>query len=184
MSTAFLVDNILSDEKDEQMDSTGSISDSDDSDSDHNSDLKDSLCDSPKSYNSMNHQNSPLSDDELIRSYTVIQDPAENGENFNEFHCVKCGHLNDNLKINNHDEGIDEKCEKCGFLNDFYQNSKDTRIKELPNKPVLKFSVSAILSDTKRDCVKVRNGKLNFFWYFLKFSGDFQTQFFLQNSTH
>ncbi|KAG5678169.1 hypothetical protein PVAND_007862 [Polypedilum vanderplanki] len=158
MSTAFLVDNILSEEKDEQMDSTGSISDSDESDSDHNSDLKDSLCDSPKSYNSMNQQNSPLSDDELIRSYTVIQEQTENNENFNEFHCVKCGHYNENLKISsNNDENIEEKCEKCGFLNDFYQNGKDTHIKELPNKPVLKFSVSAILSDTKRDCVKVRN---------------------------
>lgn len=159
MSTAFLVDNILSEEKDEQMDSTGSISDSDESDSDHNSDLKDSLCDSPKSYNSMNQQNSPLSDDEIIRSYTVIQDQAENNENFNEFQCVKCGHYNENLKISsNNVESIEEKCEKCGFLNDFYQNGKDTHIKELPNKPVLKFSVSAILSDTKRDCVKVRNG--------------------------
>jgi phage FluMu protein Com len=153
MSTAFLVDNILNEDKDEQMDS---LSDSDESDSDHNSDLKDSLCDSPKSYNSMNHQNSPLSEDELIRSYTVIQDQSENNENFNEFNCVKCGHFNENPKNENI---IDDKCEKCGFINDFYQNSKDTRIKELPIKPVLKFSVSAILSDTKRDCVKVRNGK-------------------------
>lgn len=160
MSTAFLVDNILNEDKDEQMDSTGSISESDDSDSDHNSDLKDSLCDSPKSYNSMNHQNSPLSEDELIRSYTVIQDQTENVEN--EFNCVKCGHFNENLKINN--DNIDEKCEKCGFINDFYQHSKDTHIKELPSKPVLKFSVSAILSDTKRDCVKVRNGKLKAFF--------------------
>jgi phage FluMu protein Com len=166
MSTAFLVDNILSDDKDKQMDSTGSISDSEDCDSDHNSDLKDSLCDSPKSYNSMNHQNSPLSDDELIRSYTVIQDQAENNENFNEFHCVKCAHFNENLKTNNHDESIEEKCEKCGFLNEFYQSPKDTHIKELPSKPVLKFSVSAILSDTKRDCVKVRNGKDAFIFYF------------------
>lgn len=154
MSTAFLVDNILNEEKDEQMDS---ISETDESDSDHNSDLKDSLCDSPKSYSSINHQNSPLSEDELIRGYTVIQ--ADNAENLNEFTCVKCGHFNENVKINI-SENIDEKCEKCGFVNDFYtQNNKDTHIKELPNKPVLKFSVSAILSDTKRDtCVKVRNG--------------------------
>lgn len=158
MSTTFLVENILSDDKEEQMDSTGSISESDESDSDHNSDLKDSLCDSPKSYNSMNHQNSPLSDDELIRGYTVIR--AENSENLNEFTCVKCGHLNENLKINISDNNIDEKCEKCGFVHEFYtQSTKDTHIKELPTKPVLKFSVSAILSDTKRDtCVKVRNG--------------------------
>lgn len=156
MSTAFLVDNILSEDKDEQMDSSGTISGSDESDSEHNSDLKDSLCDSPKSYNSMNHRNSPLSEDELIRSYTVIQDQTDNTENLSEFSCVKCGHFNESLKSNS--ENIDEKCEKCGFHNDIYQRSKDTHIKELPTKPVLKFSVSAILSDTKRDCVKVRNG--------------------------
>jgi predicted RNA-binding Zn-ribbon protein involved in translation (DUF1610 family) len=154
MSTAFLVDNIL--EKDEQMDSSGTISESDESYSEHNSDLKDSLCDSPKSYNSMNHRNSPLSEDELIRSYTVIQDQTDNSENISEFNCAKCGHFNESLKSNS--ENIDDKCEKCGFRNDFFQSSKE-RIKELPIKPVLKFSVSAILSDTKRDCVKVRNGK-------------------------
>ncbi|CRL06891.1 CLUMA_CG019618, isoform A [Clunio marinus] len=155
MSTAFLVDNILNEEKDEQMDSSGTISGSDESDSEHNSDLKDSLCDSPKSYNSMHHRNSPLSEDEIIRSYTVIQEQADNAENISEFNCAKCGHLNESLKLNS--ENIDDKCEKCGFHNDFFQHSKETRIKELPNKPVLKFSVSAILSDTKRDCVKVRN---------------------------
>lgn len=153
-----MVDDILSEDKDEQMDSSGTISESDESDSEHNSDLKDSLCDSPKSYNSMNHRNSPLSEDELIRGYTVISDQADNTENISEFSCVKCGHFNESLKSNS--ENIDDKCEKCGFHNDFYRNSKDTRIKELPNKPVLKFSVSAILSDTKRDCVKVRNGNL------------------------
>lgn len=159
MSTAFLVDNILNEDKEEQLDSSGTISESDESDSEHNSDLKGSLCDSPKSYNSMHHRNSPLSEDELIRSYTVIQDQADNAENISEFNCAKCGHFNDSLKSNS--ENIDDKCEKCGFHNDFFQHSKDTRIKELPIKPVLKFSVSAILSDTKRDCVKVRNGKLN-----------------------
>ena len=156
MSTAFLVDNILNEEKGEQMDSSGTISESDESDSEHNSDLKDSLCDSPKSFNSMNHRNSPLSEDELIRSYTVIQDQTENAENLSEYSCVKCGHLNESLK--SHSENIEDKCEKCGFHNDFFRSSKDTRIEELPIKPVLKFSVSAILSDTKRDCVKVRNG--------------------------
>lgn len=158
MSTAFLVDNILHEEKDEQMDSSGTISESDESDSEHNSDLKDSLCDSPKSFNSMNHRNSPLSEDELIRSYTVIQEQADNVENISEFSCAKCGHFNESLKAAS--ENIDDKCEKCGFHNDFFRSSKDTRIKELPIKPVLKFSVSAILSDTKRDCVKVRNGNL------------------------
>lgn len=157
MSTAFLVDNILNEEKEEQMDSSGTISESDESDSEQNSDLKDSLCDSPKSYNSMNHRNSPLSEDELIRSYTVIQDQADNTENISEYSCAKCGHFNESLKANS--ENIEDKCEKCGFHNDFFHNTKETLIKELPNKPVLKFSVSAILSDTKRDCVKVRNGK-------------------------
>lgn len=154
MSTAFMVENILNEDKDEPMDSIGSVSESDESDSDHNSDLKDSLCDSPKSYGSMNRQHSPLSDDELIRSYTVIQEQADNADAISDFNCAKCGHFNENLKSTN--ESIDEKCLKCGFINDFYH--KDTHIKELPSKPVLKFSVSAILSDTKRDCVKVRNG--------------------------
>lgn len=156
MSTAFLVDNILNEDKDEQMDSSGTVSESEESDSEHNSDLKDSLCDSPKSYNSMNHRNSPLSEDELIRSYTVIRDQSDNVENISDFSCVKCGHFNESLKSNS--DNIEDKCEKCGFHNDFFRHTKDTHIKELPNKPVLKFSVSAILSDTKRDCVKVRNG--------------------------
>lgn len=156
MSTAFLVDNILNEDKDEPLDSSGTISESDESDSEHNSDLKDSLCDSPKSYNSIHHRSSPLSEDELIRSYTVIQDQADNAENISEFNCAKCGHFNESLKANS--ENIDDKCEKCGFHNNYFQHTKDTRIKELPIKPVLKFSVSAILSDTKRDCVKVRNG--------------------------
>lgn len=156
MSTAFLVDNILNEDKDEPLDSSGTISESDESDSEHNSDLKDSLCDSPKSYNSIHHRSSPLSEDELIRSYTVIQDQADNAENISEFNCAKCGHFNESLKANS--ENIDDKCEKCGFHNNYFQRTKDTRIKELPIKPVLKFSVSAILSDTKRDCVKVRNG--------------------------
>lgn len=158
MSTAFLVDNILNEDKDEQMDSSGTVSESDESDSEHNSDLKDSLCDSPKSFNSMNHRNSPLSEDELIRGYTVIRAQTENVENISEFNCAKCGHFNESLKSNS--ENFEDKCEKCGLHNDFFRNTKDTRIKELPIKPVLKFSVSAILSDTKRDCVKVRNGNL------------------------
>lgn len=158
MSTAFLVDNILNGDKDEPMDSTGSLSDSDDSDSEHNSDLKDSLCDSPKSFNSINNNHhSPLSDEELIRSYTMIREQTDNTDIISDFNCSKCGHFNESpSKLNS----IDEKCEKCGFQNEFYR--KDTILKEIiPSKPVLKFSVSAILSDTKRDSVKVRNGKNN-----------------------
>jgi hypothetical protein len=167
MSSAFLVDNILNEEKEEHIDSTGSITESDDSDSEHNSDLKDSLCDSPKSYNSINNnQNSSLSDDDLIRSYTMIQDQHDNNENLTEFTCAKCGHFNETHKI---DGNLDIKCEKCNFNNEFLNNTKDTILKDA-TKPVLKFSVSAILSDTnKRDCVKVRNGKIEFFfWIFLK----------------
>lgn len=152
MSTAFLVDNILNDDKDEVIDSMGSTSGSDDSDSEHNSDLKDSLCDSPKSYTSINNHNSSLSDDDLLRSYTMIQD------NQPDFGCGKCGHFNDNHKLNSENNEI--KCEKCGLHSEFLTSAKDTLLKETSNKPVLKFSVSAILSDTKkRDCVKVRNGK-------------------------
>lgn len=153
MSTAFLVDSILED-KEDPMDSSGTISESDESDLERNSDMNNSLCDSPKSFHSMQHRNSPVSDDDLIRGYTVIRDQADNAENISEITCVKCGHINPPANMN-----FDIKCEKCGAKNDhqFFTRTKDC-IKDLPTKPVLKFSVSAILSDTKRDCVKVRNG--------------------------
>jgi hypothetical protein len=156
MSTTFLVDSILNEEKEDQMDSSGTISESDESDLERNSDLNNSLCDSPKSFHSMTHRNSPVSEDELIRGYTVIRDPTDNSENISEITCAKCGHTGPSFKPNNHDN-FDEKCEKCGARKEFFTRSKDC-IKDLPTKPVLKFSVSAILSDTKRDCVKVRNG--------------------------
>lgn len=154
MSTAFMVENILSDEKEEPVDSSS------DSESDsHNSDMKDSLCDSPKSYNSINnHHNSSLSDDDILRSYTMIQDnhadPISELSEFSEFSCQKCGHFNVKNSNESNQSGSDAKCEKCGYLHEF----KETLLKEVV-KPILKFSVSAILSDTKRECVKVRNGK-------------------------
>ncbi|XP_050074017.1 homeobox protein Hmx [Anopheles maculipalpis] len=46
------------------------------------------------------------------------------------------------------------RCEKCGF-GEYVVPGKQTILKE-SSKPVLKFSVSAILGD-KKDCVKVRN---------------------------
>ncbi|XP_053664307.1 protein tweety [Anopheles marshallii] len=46
------------------------------------------------------------------------------------------------------------RCEKCGF-GEYVIPGKQTILKE-SSKPVLKFSVSAILGD-KKDCVKVRN---------------------------
>uniref|UniRef100_A0A182QTE2 Homeobox domain-containing protein n=1 Tax=Anopheles farauti TaxID=69004 RepID=A0A182QTE2_9DIPT len=47
------------------------------------------------------------------------------------------------------------RCEKCGF-GEYVVPGKQTTILKENTKPVLKFSVSAILGD-KKDCVKVRN---------------------------
>jgi Zn ribbon nucleic-acid-binding protein len=150
-----MVDNILND-KEDATDSLASISDSEEGS--EPSDLKDSLCDSPTSYHSANNINSSLSDDETSRSYTMIK---EHRQSMNmELCCAKCGHYQNAIGKNliSQDGQIDFKCLKCGFHE--FLNSKDTMLKET-TKPVLKFSVSAILSDSKRDCVKVRNGELN-----------------------
>lgn len=175
-----MVDNILND-KDEQTDTLSIVSGSgSDSDSEQNSDLKDSLCDSPKSYNSVNNHNSSLSDDDHIRPYTILND-SNRMDMLMEYCCAKCGHYqstagttiptspnaNNNNNCNNNNNNLSNnknnlindfvyKCEKCGF-NEFINSVKETMLKE-SNKPVLKFSVSAILGD-KKDCVKVRNGK-------------------------
>uniref|UniRef100_A0A182T1B9 Uncharacterized protein n=1 Tax=Anopheles maculatus TaxID=74869 RepID=A0A182T1B9_9DIPT len=95
-----------------------------------------------------------------------------------DFCCAKCGHCQAELnpgssegEHNNNntggskeesgpegrDGGLSEfefRCEKCGF-GEYVVPGKQTILKE-SSKPVLKFSVSAILGD-KKDCVKVRN---------------------------
>uniref|UniRef100_A0A182JIY1 Uncharacterized protein n=1 Tax=Anopheles atroparvus TaxID=41427 RepID=A0A182JIY1_ANOAO len=69
---------------------------------------------------------------------------------------------NNNAKNESASEGAGDagsefefKCERCGF-GEYVTPSKQTMLKESA-KPVLKFSVSAILGD-KKECVKVRNG--------------------------
>jgi hypothetical protein len=159
MSTAFMVDNILNDKED---DSLASISDSEEEeDGSEPSDLKDSLCDSPTSYHSATNLNSSLSDDDTSPPYTMIEKrrrPPSSPSMGMELCCAKCGHYqNANGKnLISSDGQIDFKCTKCGYHE--FISSKDTILKE-SSKPVLKFSVSAILSDSKRDCVKVRNGE-------------------------
>ncbi|GAB0096292.1 uncharacterized protein DMENIID0001_117800 [Sergentomyia squamirostris] len=144
MSTAFLVDNILND-KDDQADSLVS-----DTESETTSDLKDSLCDSPpRSEMQLSHQPEErlsLSED-LIRTYTML-----NGRMAFEVCCAKCGHFV-RRSVENSDPSGEFKCDKCGGTE--CTSDKETILKETA-KPVLKFSVSAILGD-KKDCVKVRN---------------------------
>ncbi|XP_058834274.1 BEACH domain-containing protein lvsD [Topomyia yanbarensis] len=189
MSTAFMVDSILQ-EKDVGHcslnrlhsssrisaggdSSIASVSGSDSEFEEHVSDLKDSnsLCDSPKSFNScMNVNNSSFSDDELGPTTTTVlrsyNGPSANDENnmLMDYCCGKCGHYQSepNPVVRN---GAHEKnsfssegdyvfrCQKCGFSE--FIASKRTILKEA-TKPVLKFSVSAILGD-KKECVKVRN---------------------------
>lgn len=69
---------------------------------------------------------------------------------------------NDNNSDDDLLQVINFKCEKCGSCD--YVNDKETILKETTVKPVLKFSVSAILGDRK-DCVKVRNGKILGNWH-------------------
>uniref|UniRef100_A0A1B0CP80 Uncharacterized protein n=2 Tax=Lutzomyia longipalpis TaxID=7200 RepID=A0A1B0CP80_LUTLO len=142
MSTAFLVDNILND-KDDQTDSLVSDSESEAT----STDLKDSLCDSPTRLEMQLSQQPEerlgLPED-LIRTYTML-----NGRMTFEVCCAKCGHFSRRSM----DSDVDFKCVKCGAAE--FVNEKETILKETA-KPVLKFSVSAILGD-KKDCVKVRN---------------------------
>lgn len=194
MSTAFMVDSILKEKDLERCpirrhhSSSGIIASGESSDSEfeeHASDLKDSnsLCDSPKSFNScLNVNNSSFSDDELgpatvIRSYN--NGAHDENNMLMDYCCGKCGHyqsepnpsVEQRLRSNgatgdcggsvherNFSSGEGEyefRCEKCGFSE--FIASKQTILKEVA-KPVLKFSVSAILGD-KKECVKVRNGK-------------------------
>ncbi|XP_055708765.1 uncharacterized protein LOC129804988 [Phlebotomus papatasi] len=142
MSTAFLVDNILND-KDDQPDSLVSDTESEST----STDLKDSLCDSPtRSEMQLSQQpEERLSlPEDLLRTYTML-----NGRMTIEVCCAKCGHFTRRSM----DSDVEFKCEKCGAAE--FVNDKETILKETA-KPVLKFSVSAILGD-KKDCVKVRN---------------------------
>lgn len=161
MSTAFLVDNILND-KEDRSDSLSSDSDSEET----ASDLKHSLCSSPQNCEMLHA--SPNTDsklnlsESLLRTYNMIKNGAEHHIDI-EMCCAKCGHFqimkrstNDTGAYDDPDIEFDFKCEKC----DSHEGvqTKDTILKDSA-KPILKFSVSAILSD-KRDCAKVKNGKI------------------------
>lgn len=176
MSTAFMVDNILNDKDDH----TESIS-SDGTESDTASDIKDSICGSPRS----NHESSigncigdggidigrsepdgkiNLSES-LLRTYAMIRGGGHLGI---EMCCAKCGHfqIGKRSPFTDHqtdtDCELDFKCDKCGGVDAI--NTKETLLKDSA-KPILKFSVSAILGDRK-ECVKVRNGKkYNSYWF-------------------
>lgn len=179
MSTAFMVDNILN-----EVEHISSVMSSDNEESeDSASDLKDSLCGSPLA-NYQNNNNVHLENqnhiatverdhvsEDLIRTYNMIRDSRRLVV---ELCCIKCGHFQ--LKGGPQDDSSGNskppfKCEKCGG-NEFIANNsncddekEETIIKEA--KPVLKFSVSAILSDNKsnKECVKVRNGEPKVFYY-------------------
>lgn len=100
--------------------------------------------------------------------------------------CGKCGHLQYGIKMIIDNEIQYEfkcdKCESCDYLipnpiikdslitSTGNNNTTQTILKDtisnnngVNSKPVLKFSVSAILGERK-DCVKVRNGELIFFF--------------------
>lgn len=158
MSTAFLVDNILNDKEDNNHDSL--MSDTSDSDT-TSTDLKDSLCDSPPTLTTNNCENGNVNNGKLslsenfLRTYTMIKDT--NCSVGIEVSCTKCGYYQFIKRGNGQS---DFKCEKCDCCE--YNTDKDETIIKEASKPVLKFSVSAILGD-KKDCVKVRNGKCFFF---------------------
>lgn len=190
MSTAFFVDNILSD-KEERSESL--ISDTEESDT--VSDIKDSVCSSPDLCEHRNnnyaydtkqqpsppssggsdertHKITPFSDTifrtyntMMLRSESVTSDQLDDSCNFVEMCCSKCGHFQqlskrgDTRDDHNTEIDIDFKCDKCDCNEGVIASSKETQtlLKESA-KPILKFSVSAILGD-KRECTKSRNGK-------------------------
>lgn len=156
MSSAFLVDNLLNDKDDTHHNHHHHNQLLSDSDSDATSgDLKDSYCDSP-----INEQNITCDDTKLnlsegiLRTYNMIKESNCIGV---ELCCAKCGYFQFTKKSLDDDDHPDFKCEKCNSC-EFHQE-KETILKDsVVTKPVLKFSVSAILGDRK-DCVKVRNGE-------------------------
>lgn len=185
MSTAFLVDNILND-KEENIDSILSDTESETNSDLKDSSICDSpRNDTILSHNSSMSSNddhiiinNDITEDQVIttNSYTTM---IHNGENCNserkngnisertiELCCNNCGSfysiLNNNRNhiINYRGANNNFRCDKCGGNNDEIRinESKETILKDNSSKPVLKFSVSAILGDNK-DGVRVRNGK-------------------------
>lgn len=123
-----------------------------------------------RTYNTMMLRNDSVSDDHL----------DDSSSNFIEMCCSKCGHFQQLTKRNGSgDDGrgdghteidIDFKCDKCecqeGVITTATTPAPTTPIKDTATilkesaKPILKFSVSAILGDRK-ECVKARTGKQN-----------------------
>ncbi|XP_037047901.1 uncharacterized protein LOC119082492 [Bradysia coprophila] len=148
MSTAFLVDNILND-KEERTESLSS-----DTESDTTSDIKDSVCGSPRNDHLPNGDDKINISESLLRTYAMIRNSGHH-IGIDEMCCAKCGHFQITKRGGYEDTDIDLdfKCDKCGGSEAI--NTKETILKDSV-KPILKFSVSAILGD-KKDCVKVRN---------------------------
>lgn len=73
--------------------------------------------------------------------------------------------VNDCSDDNNTDIDIDFKCDKCDSNEGVISSQKETTTTILKDntKPILKFSVSAILGDTK-ECARVRHGKFIFIY--------------------
>ncbi|KAL1381069.1 hypothetical protein pipiens_001397 [Culex pipiens pipiens] len=159
--------------------SVASVSGSEDSEFEEHVKDSGSLCDSPKSFNScLNVNNSSFSDDELgpatvLRSYNGHTGSERDENGMLDYCCGKCGHYQSepnpavqrvreaekdhgggrNCSPGESGDCYEFRCEKCGYSE--FIASKQTILKEVA-KPVLKFSVSAILGDRK-ECVKVRN---------------------------
>lgn len=127
----------------------------------HSESDSDSKCSSPvNSHNSEEQNASNLSQDIL---QTMIQSCRRLAAN--ELQRCEC-HDDNDKRIQS------EKCEKCAAkkkfnlnLSESYQQDKCNTIIDAPVKPVLKFSVSAILSGTKSSSEErilkggIRNGK-------------------------
>lgn len=144
-------------------------------------DTKDSKCSSPVNSNnseSLDVRNSSVSNLSQDILQTMIQSCRRLAATSDLTRC-ECGDQHQDRKA-----GV--SCEKCGAgkfnLNlrindsDSFKKDKCNTIIDEPVKPVLKFSVSAILSDTK-SCnddrlLKTRHGKREFK------SGAFPTEFF------
>lgn len=124
----------------------------------------------------------------MIRNSECITSDDHSDEasiNFIEICCTKCGHfqqlnktrnsnnginngandvcftsVNDCSDDNNTDMDIDFKCDKCESNEGVISNQKETTTTILKDntKPILKFSVSAILGN-KEECARVRHGE-------------------------
>lgn len=189
MSSAFMVENILTTDIDKDVadhhhhhhnhhhhhqSCESMTSSSSDTESDVMSDIKDSLCGSPR-HDPMpaTAVRLPLPDkdklqlsESLLRTYAMIRQSGGQIAGLGEMCCGKCGHFQA-AGVEDGD-GAEAKCAKCGGGCEMLAKDATTILGDAERttsivgagvtKPILKFSVSAILGDRK-ECVKVRNGK-------------------------